>query len=118
MLAFGLFMLPSAIGVNENDYRAWVTWVDNFQQIPGETGGNVTADIMVTFVPIYPSETYTMTANVPIRDIVVDLSKPTTVQAAIAEAVRDYGANGIYFGTRLNYSVIKVYVPDYSVVVP
>lgn len=100
----GALVLPIVAAQNSNEYRAFVT---NERVSPYLAHGVTTVPLIIeiTYVPIYPGATYTMTAGYTI--VQADLAQPTTLDTQIAHAVKQEGLN-------LGYDVTKVYMPSYN----
>lgn len=104
----GFFVMPYAIAQNPNEYRAYVSG----QFIDSSGSQSVTQATMtmkVTYVPMYPSVTYTMTERG--EEVIVDLTQPQLVNTQIAQQIKEKGAT-------YGYDVLKIYVPSYELKVP
>lgn len=106
--AIGFLALPAISGQQANDYRAYGSGQFISEDFPTE-GTTATLAIKITYVPVYPSATYTLTAQ-PLY-VVVDMDAPQTINPTIASAVKAQGNS-------LGYNVIKVYLPSYEMKVP
>jgi len=90
-IIIGIAVLIALVGVNgiaaqqANEYRAYVASPFIDEDVLTE-GTNATMVMKVTFVPIYPSATYTLVAA-PVS-AVVDMSQPTKINDQIAAAVK------------------------------
>lgn len=91
-----------------NDYRAYVQGSFINQDRPYESS-NATLTMSVAYVPVYGSETYTLTVK-PLY-ATIDLSTPNNINTQIATAVKEQG-------TSLGYNVIRVFVPSYEMKIP
>ena len=108
LIAVGLFVLPSVIAQQPNDYRAFTGTIANLK-IESD-GSNITANMFVYFLPVYPSASYSMFYDT-VRDVKIDVSKPNGIQMSIARGIQQEGYNhGI--------NVTKVLLPDYVMVTP
>lgn len=102
----GIALLGMA--AQQNDYRAYVAVPFIDEDVPTD-GSNATMVMKVTYVPMMPGVTYTLTAQ-PLS-VVVDLNKPLTINTKIAQAVKDQG-------NQTGKNVVKVYVPSYELISP
>lgn len=104
LVMIGAFVLPIVAAQQPNEYRAFVY---SERPIPywGQEGSIVPTEVLVTYVPIYPSATYTLSPGTVYVNI--DYSQPTSIDTTIAQAVKQDGLTQ-------GYEVTKVYLPSYS----
>lgn len=104
LIAVGLFILPIAKAQQPNEYRAFLYDVKVAPYFAQE-GSSASYVAQITYVPIYPSATYTMTWSEVV--VLVDLAQPTNINTQVAQAVKQEGLTH-------GYDVTRVYVPSYD----
>lgn len=104
IVIIGLFILPIVIAQQQNEYRAFV-YSERISPYLYHTDTTAAMVLEVTYVPIYPSATYTLTPGEIV--IQVDLSQPTSIPTQVSQAVKQDGA-------QKGYDVIRVYISSYD----
>lgn len=104
MITIGLFILPVVMAQQPNEYRAFL-YDARISPYFEQRGANASYAAQITYVPIYPSATYTMTWSEVV--VLVDLSQPNNINTQVSQAVKQEGATH-------GYDVVRVYVPTYE----
>lgn len=107
----GAVLIISAVLIvsaqNPNEYYAITSGFSNIQAT--EAGNEVEISMLVNYVPVTGSATYTLT-KVPITTR-INVSQPNQINQKIAAAIKAQG-------TGMGYDVKRVLLPSYNVVNP
>lgn len=108
IVALGVFILPAVTAQQANEYRAFV-YDEKVSPYLYHNDTHSSMVLEITYVPIYPSPTYTLTAGEVVT--LVDLSQPTSIQTQIVKAIKEDGESK-------GYAVTRIYVPSYDMKIP
>ena len=104
IVAIALFILPIVLAQQPNEYRAYV-YSERVSPYLDHGASTVPLVVEITYVPIYPSTTYPLTAGYTI--VQVDLNSPTSIDTVISNSVKEDGL-------RQGFDVTRVYLPSYT----